>query len=423
MKYNKINPNLFIKNRKKLSCVLNANSVAVVFSADEFIRNGDQTHKYRQNSDLFYLSGIEQEKTILLLIPDEAEKEILFIIRPNEKMETWNGHKLTKQEAQEISGIENIKFIDEFDETLNKILPKYKEIYIGNTDTKTQTEYITIEKRFEEKLKIDFPNHKFSDLFEFLHPLRTIKEPEEIEIIKQACEITKNTFFEILKTTKANIKEFEIEAKISYEFAKRGAEHAYLPIVASGKNACTLHYISNDKTMNNGELLLLDFGAEYANYASDCSRTIPVNGKFTERQKACYNAVLKVFNEIKKQFVVGNTIQNINQQANKLMEKEMINLGLFTEKDVENQNPENPLCKKYFMHGTSHFMGLDVHDVGKKTEILQKGMILTCEPGIYIEAENIGIRIENNILIDDEPIDLMAEIPLEIDEIEKLMQK
>lgn len=398
---------------------MNANSIAVVYSADEFIRNGDQIHKYRQNSDLFYLTGIEQEKTILLLIPDEVEKEILFIVRPNEKMEIWNGHKLTINEAQVISGVENIKYIDEFETILSQILPKFKEIYVG----KNQAEYKTLENRFEEKIQVDFPNHTILDLFEHLHPLRTIKEPEEIELIKQACEITKNTFFEILKSTKPNLKEFEIEAKITYEFAKRGAEHAYLPIVASGKNACTLHYISNDKTMNDGELLLLDFGAEYANYASDCSRTIPVNGKFTERQKQCYNAVLRVIKEIKKQFVVENTIQNINQQANKLMEKEMINLGLFTEKDVENQNPENPLVKKYFMHGTSHFMGLDVHDVGKKTEILQKGMILTCEPGIYIEAENIGIRIENNILIDETPIDLMAEIPLEIDEIEKLMQQ
>ncbi|HBF88271.1 MAG TPA: X-Pro aminopeptidase [Bacteroidales bacterium] len=424
MRYKKIKPDLFIKNRKKLSDILVKSSVFVVFSSDEFIRNGDQFHKFRQNSDLFYLTGIEQEKTILCIGNQHSIEEQLFILRPNEKMEIWNGHKLTIKEAQQISGIKNVKYIDEFESYVDSIIPKLENIYLDNViASKNNVEYSHKSLRFYKESLKKYPHLSVHGFEKTLHILRTIKEPEEIRLIEKACEITHKTFNKILKIVDPNIKEYEVEAEITYEFNKSGANHAYRPIVASGINACSLHYIENDKVCNNNDLLLLDFGAEYANYASDCSRTIPVNGKFTKRQLDCYNAVLSVFNEARKLFVPGNSIEKINETVNKLMEEEMIKLGLFTADDVKNQDKDFPLYRKYFMHGTSHFMGLDVHDVGNKTDILQKGMILTCEPGLYIKEEAIGIRIENDILVDDVPIDLMANIPIEAREIEKLMKR
>jgi len=418
MRYQKINNQLFVKNRNKLSKLMKNNSITVVFSAQEMHRNGDQNFKYRQNSDFFYLTGVEQEKSVLLIDKTTAKhKEILFILKPDKKTEIWEGKKLTKQEASDISGIKKVVWLDRFDSSITNIIENTDNIYYQKD---FKDDRIKSLKKLVSKHKKTI---KYLDVVKEIIPLRLIKEPEEIELIKKAIEITHKAYTQVLKTTKPNKKEYEVEAEVTYNFIKNGAgDHAYEPIVATGKNACSLHYIKNDDTIKSGDLVLMDFGAEYANYAADLSRTIPANGKFTKRQKQLYNAVLDVQKQAINLYVPGNTINFINKKVVALMEEKMIELGLFTKKDVENQNPEKPLFFKYFMHGTSHFMGLDVHDVGTKDTPFKENMVLTCEPGIYIEEEGIGIRIENDIIVAKKPIDLMADFPREVDDIEKLMK-
>lgn len=419
MRYQQINNKLFIKNRKKLSDLMKPNSISIVFSAQEMHRNGDQNFNYRQNSDFFYLTGIEQEKSVLIIIKTaNGFDEILYILKPDKKTEIWEGKKLRKDEASKISGIGKIFWINNFDSNLSRIIKEISFVYFHkNVDDKRIKD---LKKLISKKLK----PIKYINIKKNLTQLRLVKEPEEIELIKQAVEITREAYINVLNTIKPSKKEYEVEAEVSYTFIKNGAtDHAYAPIIASGINACSLHYVKNDDTIKNGDLVLMDFGAEYANYAADLSRTIPANGKFTKRQKQLYNAVLEVQKEAIKLYTPGNTINNINEEVMYLMEDKMIELGLFSEKDVENQNPDNPLFFKYFMHGTSHFMGLDVHDVGTKDTPFEENMVLTCEPGIYIEEEGIGIRIENDIIVAKKPIDLMANFPREIDEIESLMLK
>jgi len=417
MRYKQINNRLFVKNRRKLSDLMNDNSFAIIFSAQEKHRNGDQNFKYRQNSDFFYLTGIEQEKSVLLISKTAKKtKETLFILKPDKKTETWEGTKLTKQNAIDISGIDNIVWVDKLDSSIINIIEKTQSIYYQKD---FKDERIKDLKKLVAKHKKVI---KYFDVVNEITKLRIIKEPEEIELIKQAVEITRKAYLRVLKTVKPNKKEYEIEAEITYNFIKYGAgDHAYAPIVASGINACSLHYIKNDDTIKAGDLVLMDFGAEYANYAADLSRTIPANGKFTKRQKQLYNAVLDVQKQATKLYIPGNTINNINEEVMYMMEDKMIELGLFTRKDVETQNPDKPLFFRYFMHGTSHFMGLDVHDVGTKDTPFKENMVLTCEPGIYIEEEGIGIRIENDIIVAKNPINLMANFPREIEEIEGLI--
>ena len=422
-RYSSISSKLFIKNREKLSNLLSSDSVAIINANDEMPRNGDQNFQYRQNSDLFYLTGIEQEQTILLLNP--SGEDMLFIIRPNELMETWTGHKLTKEEAKAISGIDTIKFIDEFDFQLKMILDQKSEIYLNRIEyLKYETEIAYRDIRFTEKLKQEYPLHTFSRLAPLLSKCRVIKEKEELEIMQKACDITNKAFHRVLSTLKPGMNEYEVEAELTYEFLKNGASgHAYQPIVASGKNALVLHYVDNNQECKDGDLLLMDFGAEYANYAADCSRTIPVNGRFTDRQKEVYNAVLRVQKEAITFFTPGSSMKAVNEKVNKLIEKEMIQLGLFTEEDVKNQDKESPMYFKYMMHGVNHFIGLDVHDVGGKDDVFQEGMVLTIEPAIYIKEEGIGIRIEDNIIVAENPINLMRNIPKKIEEIEEVMMQ
>jgi len=422
-----INKNLFIKNRKKIVNKLKSNSLAIVTSNDELTRSGDQLFPFRQNSDLFYLTGLEQEKCILTFCPDHPDeklREILFTIKPNEQMETWTGHKYTKEEVQKISGIQTVKWIDDLDMTLRDLALHSEHIYINlNEYIKYESPVFYQDQRTIQGLKEQFPLHHYFRLAPIITQSRLVKEKEEIELLKKACDVTNDAFQRVLKFVKPGVKEYEIEAEMTHEFITKGGRgHAYQPIVGSGKNALVLHYIENSAKCKDGDLLLMDFGAEYGNYAADCSRTIPVNGKFTERQKACYEAVLRVQKEAIKMFVPGNTIDKVNKAVHKLMEKELIKLGLLSQKVVNKQNPEQPLYTKYLMHGITHFIGLDVHDVGSKYESFKKGMVLTCEPGLYIKEEGIGIRIENDILVDDKPIDLMAAIPREVDEIEQLMR-
>lgn len=426
MRYHKINKELFVRNRTKLNKSLTTKALALVFANDEMPRNGDQTFPYRQNSDFFYLTGLEQEQSILCLCPDHPDKklrEIVFTIHPNTLLETWIGHKYTPDEIREITGIQTVKWLEDFESTLRDLMLTRESVYLNQNEyPKFETEVPSRDLRWARQLKNDYPAHDYQRLAPLLKSLRLVKEPEELELIKKAIHITAEAFQRVLQFTRPGVKEYEVEAEMTHEFIRRGASgHAYPPIVASGQNACTLHYTQNDQLCKEGDLMLLDFGAEYGNYAADCSRTIPVNGKFSPRQKACYEAVLRVQKAAIKHFVPGNTISRVNQAVNQLIEEELIGLGLFTREEVKHQSPEAPLFFNYYMHGTSHFMGLDVHDVGDKETVFQAGMVLSCEPGLYIKEEGIGIRIENDILVAEKPVDLMAAIPREAEEIENLM--
>jgi Xaa-Pro aminopeptidase len=420
---------LFEQNRAKLSNRLKPNSVAVFHSNDEMPRNGYQFFTYRQNSDFFYLTGIGQEKSILVMYPDNPvtrNREILFMLKPDPLTEVWHGKKLSKKETTEISGIETIVWLEEFDQLLDEMVYYADHIYLNHyLNPRFSSDVESRDLRFAHVIKQRYPLHKIERLAPLLTELRLIKESEEINIIRHACSITAKAFDRVLKFVKPDVYEFEIDAEISHEFRRNGAQgHAYPPIIATGENACILHYEKNASICRNGEVILMDFGAEFANYNSDCSRTIPVNGKFTKRQKDLYNATLNVFKKTRAMMIKGTSLNLIGKQVGKLWEEEHIKLGLYSLEDVHRQDPANPMYTKYFMHGVSHYMGLDVHDVGTRFHNLQPGMILTCEPGIYIREEGIGIRLENDILVtEEEPIDLMQNIPIEADEIEEKMNR
>ena len=429
MRYDLLPASFYAGNRKKLAGKLAKNALAILHSNDEFPMNGDQCLPFKQNSDLFYMTGLDQEKCILTLFPDhpqESMREMIFTVKTSDLMVTWYGHKYTLEEASRVSGVRTVKWLDEFEDILRDLVVRADVIYLdANESNRFTTEVPVRDVRFAKRLLEEYPTHRFDRLAPVITPLRQCKQKPEIEATDKACRITRDAFLRVLKAVKPGMKEYEVEAEITYEFMKQGANgHAYAPIVASGISACVLHYISNDKPCNSGDLLLLDFGAEYANYAADLSRTIPVNGKFTKRQKECYNAVLSVMKRAQKLIVPGTTIDKINAEVVKMMEKEMIKLGLFTEKDVKNQDPSSPLYFKYYMHGNSHFIGLNVHDVGLKQDVIKPGMILSCEPGLYVKEEGFGIRIENDILVTQKgPVDLMKDIPVEVEEIERWMKK
>jgi Xaa-Pro aminopeptidase len=428
MRYKKAPKDFFSRNRSKLAKNLPEKSLVIVHSSDEMPRNGDQTYPFRQLSDLFYLTGLDQEKCILVMAPghpDRKMREMVFTIKTNEKMVTWSGYRYTKEQAQEVSGISSVFWSEDFDAYLRALMVWAGHVFLHQNEyPKFTTEVPLKNERFIATLKAAYPLHRYYRLAPLLKRLRSQKAPEELEIMQHACNITNSAFRRVLSTLKPGMQEYEVEAEITYIFLKNGASgHAYAPVIASGKNACILHYIDNDQSCEDGELLLMDFGAEYGNYAADCSRTIPVNGRFTPRQRECYEAVLRVQKKAEKLFVPGNTINFVDKKVKKMMEKEMIGLGLFTEEDVKNQDENNPMFFKYFMHGMNHFIGLDVHDVGDKHMAFKDGMVLTCEPGLYIPAENIGIRIEDDIVVGKSPRNLMKDIPKEVAEIEQLMLK
>ena len=426
MRYEKIDNKLFTENRNKLIQKIGKNSVAIIHSAHEMPRNGDQYFPHRQNSDFFYLSGIEQENSILVLCPDHPDKnlrEILFIEQADETKERWFGYRLKKEEAIEISGIQNIRFTHEFDFISRNLILNSENIFLNlNEFVKYSDTSGSNEHKFVQKIKNKYPLHTYMRLAPLITNLRLIKSEKEIEILQKAIDITEKAFRRVLKNTKPGMKEYQVEAEITHEFISNGANgHGYYPIIANGKNGQVLHYIKNNEICQSGEMLLMDFGAEYANYTADCSRTIPVNGKFTPRQRQVYEAVLRVLKQAQKMLIPGTIVDEYNKQVRRLMQEECIALGLFTREEVNKQDTNNPLVLKYFMHGTSHFLGLDVHDVGSYYQPLEKGMVLTCEPALYIEEENIAIRLEDNIMVDNEPVNLMRHIPIEPDEIEKLM--
>jgi Xaa-Pro aminopeptidase len=427
MRYHPIDKSLFIENRRRLSPMLKPQSLVILNANDFMPTNADGTMGFRQNSELFYLSGIDQEETILLISPDHPDekfREVLFLRETNELIAVWEGEKLTKEQAREVSGIKTVYWTHQFDRVFSDIVFVAESVYLNtNEHTRNSSPVQTRESRYIADFKENYPLHSLSRLAPLMHQLRAIKQPVEIELMQKACDITKQGFDRLLKFVKPGAQEYEIEAELLHEFIRnRSKGFAYQPIIASGSNACVLHYIQNEKTCKDGDVLLLDVAAEYANYASDLTRSIPVNGRFTKRQREVYDAVLRVFKHAKSMLVTGNIWDEYHTEVGKVMESELIGLGLISKDDVAKQDPESPAYRKYFPHGTSHFLGLDVHDVGNKYQRFEPGMVFTCEPGIYIREEGLGIRLENNILITKNGnLDLMEHIPIEADEIEELM--
>lgn len=426
-----INNHLFVGNRANFAAQLPHKSIAVFTANEPMPRNGDEFYPFRQQSDFFYLTGINEENAFLVIAPDypdESMREILFIEPYDEVKATWQGEMLDNKKATNLSGIKTVKGSDSFWMTLNDfVFSGYGEtIYLNSYEyPKYECAVETIQQRFVKQVKEHYPMHNYGRTAPILNALRMVKSEEEIAVMQQACDITAKAFRRCLHTVKPGMYEYEVQAEIEYIFKKNDATgHAYAPIIAGGKNACCLHYSKNHSLLNDGDLLLFDIGCELNNYASDLSRTIPINGKFTQRQADCYNAVLRVMKEITKLYRPSGTINEINETTHRLMEQEMIKLGLFTAEDVKKQDPEKPLERKYLMHGMSHHIGLDVHDSIDKFKPFEPGMILSCEPGIYIREEGIGIRIENDLLITEgKPVNLFEGLPIEIEEIEAAMKK
>ncbi len=429
MKYLQIDKSLFEENRQRLTGQLAPNSIVVLNSNDVLPINADGTHKFIQQTDLFYLSGIDQEESTLIIFPDAREdkhKETLFLRETNEQIATWEGHKYTKEEATTISGIKTVCWNEEFETIFKSLVVQADHIYLNtNEHLRADTRVETRDARFVKWCRDAFPLHQYRRVAPIMHHLRAVKSQAEIDLMRQACKITEKTFQRLLGFIKPGVWEFEIEAEIYHEFLRnRSRGPAFETIIASGADSCVLHYVANNKQCQDGDLVLIDFGAEYANYSADVTRTLPVNGKFSKRQKQVYNAVLTVQKAATKLLVPGNTVDEYHKAVGRIVEAELIQLGLLESKDIKKQSEEEPLYKKYFPHGTSHHLGLDVHDYGDKYRKFEAGMVFTCEPGIYIREEGIGIRIENDILItDDGPLDLTEDIPREADEIETLMNK
>jgi Xaa-Pro aminopeptidase len=431
MRYTAIDSQLFVQNRHRLAQLLPPKAMVVLNANDIMPTNADGTMVFRQNNDLFYLSGVDQEESRLVLFPghpDPKYREVLFLRETSELIEIWEGHKLTKAEAEATSGIpqQQVYWNSQFEQIFQQMVFEAEVVYLNtNEHTRNGNEVETRDDRYIAEFKRRYPLHTLARLAPLMHQLRAIKLPQEVELIGRACTITEGMFRRLLKFVKPGVWEYEIEAEMMHEFLRhrsRGA--AYTPIIASGKNACVLHYIDNSAQCQAGDMLLLDLGAEYANYNADMTRTIPVSGRFTVRQRAVYEAVLRVMKAATQMLVTGNLWDEYHREVGSIMESELIGLGLLDRHEVARQNPDAPLYKKYFMHGTSHFLGLDVHDVGNKYRRFEPGMVFTCEPGIYIREEGLGIRLENNILITETGnLDLMATIPLETDEIETLMNE
>ena len=428
MKYQSINSELFVKNRAKFIAQMQPNALAVFNSNDIFSTGADSTLPFHQHRNIFYLSGVDQEESILILFPDAKNtkhKEILFVKETNEHIAIWEGAKLSKKQATEVSAVQTVYWLKDFDVLFEAMMKEAQTVYFNNNNHYRQVvEMETREDRFIKKLKNDYPNHHIENNFPIMQALRGVKEAEEIQLIQQACNITEKGFKRVLGFVKPGVMEYEIEAEYAYEFLKnRSKGFAYTPIIGSGYNACVLHYIENNKVCKDGDMLLMDVGAEYANYSSDMTRTVPVNGRFTARQKAVYQAVLNVKNEATKMLVSGTLWDAYHKEVGKLMTSELVGLGLLDRADIQNQDPKKPAYKKYFMHGTSHHMGLDTHDFGVLKEPMVANMVFTVEPGIYIPEEKMGIRLEDDVVIQSSgaPMNLMKNIPIEVEAIETYM--
>lgn len=428
MRYTAIDPQLFVENRANLKRLLLPNALAVVNANDVLPTNADGSFLLKQNTDLFYLTGIEQEESILLLYPDahdEKHREILFLRQPNPLLETWEGHKLTKDEAKKISGIARVEWLADFPALFHRLMCECEHAYLNSNEHKRAHIVVeTREARFVKDVQAKYPLHSYQRLARLMHPLRAIKSEIEVVLIQKACDITDAGFRRVCKVVKPGINEMEVEAEFAREFIRRGGQFAYNPIIASGVNACALHYLQNDQPCRNGQLLLLDVAASYANYNADLTRTIPVSGKFTRRQKQVYNAVLRVLRAVSKAATPGKLPKDWQTEAESFIEKELVDLELLKLSDIKKQDPDEKAFRKYFMHGVGHPLGLDVHDLGLTTGPIQKGWVLTVEPAIYIKEEGFAVRLENDILVQDGGNkDLMAKIPIEADDIEHLMNR
>ena len=428
MRYTSITSDIYKKNRNGFMSMMKKDSIAVFNSNDIYPIGADSTFPFQQHRDIFYLTGIDQEETILLLSPEAKEiknREILFIKKTDKDIQVWEGQKLSKEDARSISGIEKILWLDKFDSTLEEVTSQNKGIYLNkNEHYRNNSETQTREDRFITKFKKKHPVHVVHRSNPILQHLRSIKDPLEINQIKKACDITEMGFRRILKFVKPNIWEYEIEAELLHEFiSNRSKGFAYSPIIASGKNANILHYIKNNSQCKSGELILIDSAAEYGNYCSDLTRTIPVSGRYNDRQKAIYNAVLNVKKEATTLLKPGNLWKKYHEEVGKVMTAELLKMGLIDKNDVKKQDPKSPAYKKYFMHGTSHHIGLDTHDYGLLDEPFEPNMVFTVEPGIYLPNEGFGVRLEDVVVVQEkgDPVNLMKDIPIEIDEIESIM--
>ncbi|MGB3591185.1 MAG: aminopeptidase P family protein [Nonlabens sp.] len=428
MKYDPINPQLFIENRKNFMSHMKSSSIAVFNSNDVFTTGADSTLPFKQHRDLFYLSGADQEDSILVLFPecpDPNHREVLFVTETNDHIAVWEGEKLTKEKAAEISGVKTVYWLKDFNKKFFEMMTQCETIYFNTNEHYRQSvELESREDRFIKKTKQQYPAHSYAKSAPILQRLRAVKHQIELDLIQHACDITNAGFRRVLNFLQPGVMEYEVEAEFLHEFIRRRSDgFAYTPIIASGNNANVLHYIQNNQECRDGDLLLIDAGAQYANYASDMSRTIPVNGRFTDRQKAVYNAVLKVKNEATALLVPGTIWKDYHVEVGKIMTRALLELGLLDKADVQNENKEWPAYKKYFMHGTSHHIGLDTHDYGILWEPMQANNVFTVEPGIYIPAEGFGIRLEDDVVIQENaaPLNLMGDIPIEVDEIEHLM--
>jgi Xaa-Pro aminopeptidase len=426
MRYENVNPELFKQNRKNFARQMKKGSVAIFISNPVMPKSADAGYKWRQNPDLYYLTGIDQEDTYLILFPDnphEIFREVLLTRRTNEVIMVWEGKKHSREEASRISGIENVQWSDNINSVMDGMIIRAEHIYLNTNENDRAGNPFNGETQFAKEIMEKYPLHKYERSAPIMASLREAKSNYEIAVLNKAIDITRKGFLRTLKFIKPGVWEYEIEAEIIHEYIRnRGTGHAYEPIVATGANACILHYNTNDQQCKDGELVLMDCGAEYGNYCADLTRTVPVNGKYSKRQKEVYNAVMRVFKEGRSMMKAGEVLNDINTEAGKIMESELIGLKLLDKQQVKKQDKKNPLYKKYYPHGLGHFLGLDVHDIGNRFGKLKPGAVLTCEPGIYIPEEKLGIRTENNILLTNgKPIDLMANIPIDADEIEDLM--
>jgi len=428
MKYLPLNPEIFIQNRKRFVDKMDKNSIAIFNSNDELPFNGDALHPFVQNSDLFWLSGIEQEDTMVILFPDnpdEKYREVLVLVRPNELKEKWNGHQLRKNEGEEISGMKTIVWLDELDGLLQQWIHLADTIYLNTNENDRKANEVPVrDYRYAAYMRNRYPLHNYKRSAKILRELRAIKTPLEIEVMQKAIDITDNTFRRLLKFIKPGVMEYEIEAEILHSFlSQRASGTAYGSIIASGDNARILHYVNNNLECKDGDLILMDFGARYGNYSADLTRTVPVNGRFSKRQKTVYNACLDLHyycaSILKPGISINNYTKKVADKATEIFQK----IGLLTKADIKNEDPENRAYRKYLYHGISHHLGIDVHDLGTKSEPIKAGMVFTIEPGIYIEEEHMGIRIENNYWITKNGNkDLMKNIPITVEEIESLMK-
>jgi Xaa-Pro aminopeptidase len=430
MKYHPISNQLYIKNRTKFTAQMKSKSIAVFNSNDIFTTGADSTLPFHQHRDIFYLSGVDQEESILVLFPDASNpshREVLFVTETNEHIAVWEGAKLTKEQATKTTGIKTVYWLSDFDTVFFDLMTEAETVYLNTNEHYRQSvELETREDRFIKKVKGNFPAHNWAKSAPILHDIRGVKEQEEIALIQAACDITDKGFRRILGFVKPGVMEYEIEAEFMHEFLRnRSKGFAYTPIVGSGYNACVLHYIENNQECKAGDMLLMDVGAEYANYSSDMTRTIPVSGKFTDRQRAVYNAVNRVKDEATNMLIPGTIWSEYHKEVGKIMTSELLGLKLIDTADVQNEDPKWPAYKKYFMHGTSHHMGLDTHDYGALKTPMKANMVFTVEPGIYIPEENMGIRLEDDVVIQKTgaPFNLMQNIPIAADEIEDLMNQ